>query len=300
MDSLTDEKPEAGACPPSYGGGLSCGAPSACGAPGAPDGSDAPTCRLCWAEADCDPGGELLAPCACRGSLRFVHARCLAAWRRVQRAQGLRERAGRCELCRARYSGPPPEPCCGRDSDAGEEACPPQHRAAAAGRRALPLLHRLARAARRALKDAADPRRWPALALRVWRAHLLATAAVRGLRAGAEGFAAGAALGRELVGEQAALLGGALSPGPGGGEVLGGPYSELLWAQVAGAVLAGCAIELLQIAVLGGVGGLAYGFASGYASAVSGSARAAGRVGRVALRGAARATAGVLRFALPA
>jgi hypothetical protein len=48
------------------------------------------------------------------------------------------------------------------------------------------------------------------------------------------------------------------------------------------------------------VGGLAYGFASGYVSALGGSVLATGRMGSAALRGAARAVTGALRFALRA
>jgi len=36
-----------------------------------------PTCRICF---DSEPREELIAPCACRGSIEFVHADCLREW----------------------------------------------------------------------------------------------------------------------------------------------------------------------------------------------------------------------------
>ncbi|KAF6256167.1 hypothetical protein COO60DRAFT_139991 [Scenedesmus sp. NREL 46B-D3] len=58
-----------------------------------------PTCRLCWDTADStEPGGELLSPCACSGSLRYIHKRCLQDWQRTLRSQGQGRRANTCEL----------------------------------------------------------------------------------------------------------------------------------------------------------------------------------------------------------
>lgn len=102
------------------------------------------------------------------------------------------------------------------------------------------------------------------------------------MRVGAAGFAAGAALGRELVSQQAAQLGGALplAPGPGGDDVPGGPCFELIWAQVAGAVLAGCAVELISSTVLVGFAGWTR---RGYKG---GSSRADSRPARASRQGA--------------
>ena len=50
-------------------------------------------CRICLETAD---AGDLVAPCACAGSVRYVHRACLERWR----AEGA-GRALRCELCRA-------------------------------------------------------------------------------------------------------------------------------------------------------------------------------------------------------
>lgn len=161
------------------------------------------TCRLCWGEADDGFGGQLLAPCACRGSLRFIHSRCLAEWRRTLRGQGLWARAARCELCRQDYSVGP-----GADADAWEEldywGTAPGGGADAAGGARRPGRRRarravrpraaaaaacrgLAAAARSALADAACARRWPALALELWQSWLLAEGLVGSELPGAVG-----------------------------------------------------------------------------------------------------------------
>jgi hypothetical protein len=55
-----------------------------------PTAKDEPTCRLCWSEADPNIwGGELLSPCKCSGSLKFIHRRCLGGERPRRRFAAL-------------------------------------------------------------------------------------------------------------------------------------------------------------------------------------------------------------------
>lgn len=60
-------------------------------------------CRFCWQPADEDRGGELLAPCRCSGSVKYIHRRCLGAWQRTQRSQGALRKSYRCDICKERY-----------------------------------------------------------------------------------------------------------------------------------------------------------------------------------------------------
>ncbi|CAE8656570.1 unnamed protein product [Polarella glacialis] len=53
-------------------------------------------CRICHSSAEL---AELLAPCICSGSIRYVHSDCLEAWRRTNR-----KNAVSCSICNARYS----------------------------------------------------------------------------------------------------------------------------------------------------------------------------------------------------
>ena len=54
-------------------------------------------CRLCWGDED---DGPLVQPCACRGSVKWIHQHCLEQWRR----KGPRKDAAyRCGQCRDRY-----------------------------------------------------------------------------------------------------------------------------------------------------------------------------------------------------
>ncbi|KAI8469066.1 MAG: hypothetical protein J3K34DRAFT_424983 [Monoraphidium minutum] len=221
-------------------------------------------CRLCWGEADSAWGGDLLSPCRCSGSLKFIHRRCLLDWQRTLRTQGLGRRAATCELCKAPYAPTDPGPRW------------PRHRYA--------LSRRLAAHARYALSDAGRLSAWPGLALRLWRGYVMVSGVASALRVGAAGFAAGLGVGRALVEEQTSLLGGVLASMSG---LLGSPYAELLWCQAVGALLVGMVSEVVYCSVLGGLGGLAYGFASGYVAAIRGSARLVGRVGLGAVSGAA-------------
>eukprot|EP00210_Caulerpa_lentillifera_P008797 g8393.t1 len=60
-------------------------------------------CRFCWQAEDDDRGGELLAPCRCSGSVKYIHRRCLGAWQRTQRSQGALRKSYRCDICKERY-----------------------------------------------------------------------------------------------------------------------------------------------------------------------------------------------------
>lgn len=44
------------------------------------ESEDSPACRICL-ECECDDGDELLAPCLCRGTAKYVHRQCLDQWR---------------------------------------------------------------------------------------------------------------------------------------------------------------------------------------------------------------------------
>lgn len=59
---------------------------------------DVRQCRICL--ADQDPEGDLISPCLCSGSVRWVHRHCLDEWR----AQEIRPNSfEQCELCQFRY-----------------------------------------------------------------------------------------------------------------------------------------------------------------------------------------------------
>lgn len=120
----------------------------------------------------------------------------------------------------------------------------------------------------------------------------MASGVVRALRVGVSGFAAGMSVGRALIEEQTSLLGGVLASMNG---LLGSPYAELLWCQAVGALLVGMVSELVYCGVLGGLGGLAYGFATGYVSAIRHSARFVGKAGCGVASAAAWLTARALR-----
>jgi hypothetical protein len=60
---------------------------------------DAPCCRVCWGS---DEGGNpLIQPCQCKGSLAYIHRRCLQQWRQVCRENGRRRKAALCDICGA-------------------------------------------------------------------------------------------------------------------------------------------------------------------------------------------------------
>jgi len=63
-----------------------------------PDGESlGPTCRICHMTSSCGVSADLISPCRCKGSLKFVHNECLDMW---FRASGKHT----CEVCRFQYS----------------------------------------------------------------------------------------------------------------------------------------------------------------------------------------------------
>ena len=56
---------------------------------------DVPECRICR-----EKGGELIAPCKCAGSLRWVHRTCLEKWLSVRTTD-----KSTCEICGAELPG---------------------------------------------------------------------------------------------------------------------------------------------------------------------------------------------------
>ena len=50
-------------------------------------------CRLCWGDED---DGPLVQPCACRGSVKWIHKACLERWRRTNSRQDAAYRCGQC------------------------------------------------------------------------------------------------------------------------------------------------------------------------------------------------------------
>ena len=50
-------------------------------------------CRLCWGDA---VDGPLVQPCACRGSAKWIHHRCLERWRRTSPKADAAYRCGQC------------------------------------------------------------------------------------------------------------------------------------------------------------------------------------------------------------
>lgn len=65
--------------------------------------ADDSICRFCWTGADDEEGGELLAPCRCTGTVKYIHRRCLGNWQRTQRSQGAFRKSYRCDICKQRY-----------------------------------------------------------------------------------------------------------------------------------------------------------------------------------------------------
>eukprot|EP00667_Euglena_gracilis_P006593 EG_transcript_6649 len=61
-----------------------------------PDQEDEDCCRICRDNGTEEP---LIEPCACQGSMRYVHATCLNKWRQESLSNGRHENALRCEVC---------------------------------------------------------------------------------------------------------------------------------------------------------------------------------------------------------
>lgn len=72
-------------------------------------GLDGCQCRICF--DDCKPT-EVISPCKCKGTLRYVHPGCLRKWQANVQKLGYAndERAVACGVCRSRYTLPPPRP----------------------------------------------------------------------------------------------------------------------------------------------------------------------------------------------
>ena len=66
-------------------------------APSAHEEEDERTCRQCWGNED---DGPLVQPCACRGSVKWIHQHCLEEWRRTSPKE---DAAYRCGQCRDEY-----------------------------------------------------------------------------------------------------------------------------------------------------------------------------------------------------
>ena len=77
-----------------------------------PEEEDAPTCRFCFEGQE--GGRELIAPCECIGSVKFIHKDCLRRWQAHQRLEAASQRAdGRaksavCNIYHATLDAEPP------------------------------------------------------------------------------------------------------------------------------------------------------------------------------------------------
>jgi hypothetical protein len=63
------------------------------------DAPEAPECRICRCTAE-EAGEALYTPCACKGSLEWVHPRCLEQWRQACPTTASRLR---CDMCRTNF-----------------------------------------------------------------------------------------------------------------------------------------------------------------------------------------------------
>lgn len=57
-----------------------------------------PQCRFCF-ESD----GELISPCNCRGTLKYIHIECLQKWRKTLPFNVFNKRDIKCEICHKYY-----------------------------------------------------------------------------------------------------------------------------------------------------------------------------------------------------
>eukprot|EP00878_Enallax_costatus_P020310 GHUV01021462.1.p1 GENE.GHUV01021462.1~~GHUV01021462.1.p1 ORF type:complete len:254 (+),score=38.97 GHUV01021462.1:133-894(+) len=206
-----------------------------------------PICRLCW-DTENSESGELVSPCACSGSLRYIHRRCLADWQRTQRQAGQGRKAQLCELCKAPYQLPEQQQQSGRR---------------------LSVPRRIITTLQNAVWDALYANSWPAVAMRVWKSYVMAQGIAQALKLGMSGFSAGLVVGKSLIEEQASLLNGMLQYTSG---FLGSPYAEMIWCQAVGALFVGMLSELVYTSILGMLGGLAYGKLQVRAHAIHSSA----------------------------
>jgi putative AlgH/UPF0301 family transcriptional regulator len=69
-------------------------------------------CRICLEvqdESDSRLGEDLISPCNCRGTQKYVHKLCLAEWQRVAILQPNPRRAYECSVCKTAFSFKPKE-----------------------------------------------------------------------------------------------------------------------------------------------------------------------------------------------
>jgi tetratricopeptide (TPR) repeat protein len=58
-----------------------------------PEDEEEKKCRVCWGDED---DGPLVQPCVCRGSMKWIHERCLEKWRRTGARVDAAYRCGQC------------------------------------------------------------------------------------------------------------------------------------------------------------------------------------------------------------
>jgi hypothetical protein len=83
------------------------------------ESDEAPRCRVCFEPGtfeDQKEDGELIEPCACKGTQRYVHKSCLVRWQQVTQAQPNSRRAFICSVCTEPFSICPPPVAPGRHS----------------------------------------------------------------------------------------------------------------------------------------------------------------------------------------
>lgn len=67
--------------------------------PSSPHDEQPLACRICWGDTGDEEGGELVTPCDCSGTMRYVHTTCLTQWQ-VQLRQNKGATASRhCDIC---------------------------------------------------------------------------------------------------------------------------------------------------------------------------------------------------------
>lgn len=119
---------------------------------------ETPICRLCWGEAEDDD--QLLSPCSCSGSLKYIHHHCLADWQRTLREQGQGRRAHICELCKTPYRV--------QDDRSSGQLGPSRQ-----------LHRRMFTAFSNSLFDAVYRTPWPSLAVQCWHGYVMAHGALQ-------------------------------------------------------------------------------------------------------------------------
>ncbi|ORD93817.1 MARH6 [Enterospora canceri] len=61
--------------------------------------TDTPTCRICYGENE--PQNALISPCLCKGSVKFIHEKCLRFWRLHGKET---KQFNVCEQCKSEYT----------------------------------------------------------------------------------------------------------------------------------------------------------------------------------------------------